>query len=57
MADSGESPRPPHRRTAEQELPQSILPLSSGYGLKFTDRFTHTHLGEIGQDRQATTAG
>ncbi len=20
-----------------------------GYGLKFTDRFTHTHLGEIGQ--------
>ena len=26
-----------------------------GYGLKFTDRFTHTHLGEIGHDRQATT--
>jgi Domain of unknown function (DUF4260) len=23
-----------------------------GYGLKFTDRFTHTHLGEIGAERQ-----
>lgn len=23
-----------------------------GYGLKFTDRFTHTHLGEIGKERQ-----
>lgn len=22
-----------------------------GYGLKFTDRFTHTHLGEIGPSR------
>ncbi len=22
-----------------------------GYGLKFTDRFTHTHLGEIGTGR------
>lgn len=22
-----------------------------GYGLKFTDRFTHTHLGMIGRDR------
>lgn len=21
-----------------------------GYGLKFRDRFTHTHLGEIGKD-------
>ena len=20
-----------------------------GYGLKFTDRFTHTHLGEVGR--------
>lgn len=25
-----------------------------GYGLKFQDRFTHTHLGEIGQHRDAT---
>jgi len=25
-----------------------------GYGLKFTDRFTHTHLGELGKDRQST---
>lgn len=24
-----------------------------GYGLKFTDRFTHTHLGEIGPQRSA----
>lgn len=24
-----------------------------GYGLKFTDRFTHTHLGEIGTNRLA----
>ncbi|MCA1783809.1 MAG: DUF4260 domain-containing protein [Dermatophilaceae bacterium] len=23
-----------------------------GYGLKFTDRFSHTHLGQIGQGRQ-----
>ena len=23
-----------------------------GYGLKFTDRFTHTHLGEIGRGHQ-----
>ncbi len=22
-----------------------------GYGLKFTDRFTHTHLGEVGKER------
>ena len=22
-----------------------------GYGLKFTDRFTHTHLGEVGKNR------
>lgn len=25
-----------------------------GYGLKFTDRFSHTHLGEIGKRRQGT---
>lgn len=25
-----------------------------GYGLKFTDRFTHTHLGELGKDRPRT---
>jgi hypothetical protein len=25
-----------------------------GYGLKFTDRFTHTHLGEVGKNRQRT---
>ncbi|WP_211338695.1 DUF4260 family protein [Georgenia muralis] len=24
-----------------------------GYGLKFTDRFTHTHLGGIGKGRQS----
>jgi hypothetical protein len=24
-----------------------------GYGLKFTDRFTHTHLGEVGGGHQA----
>jgi len=28
-----------------------------GYGLKFTDRLTRTHLGEIGRDRQARTVG
>jgi hypothetical protein len=27
-----------------------------GYGLKFTDRFSHTHLGEIGQGRQGARA-
>lgn len=27
-----------------------------GYGLKFTDRFTHTHLGEIGQERHKARA-
>ena len=27
-----------------------------GYGLKFTDRFTHTHLGEIGQQREEDAA-
>ena len=25
-----------------------------GYGLKFTDRFSHTHLGDIGRARHAT---
>ena len=27
-----------------------------GYGLKFTDRFTHTHLGEVGGHQVAATA-
>ena len=27
-----------------------------GYGLKFTDRFRHTHLGEIGQHRHGASA-
>lgn len=27
-----------------------------GYGLKFTDRFSHTHLGEIGQRRHGAPA-
>ena len=27
-----------------------------GYGLKFTDRFSHTHLGEIGHERQGQPA-
>ena len=27
-----------------------------GYGLKFTDRFSHTHLGEIGQRRHGAAA-
>lgn len=27
-----------------------------GYGLKFTDRFTHTHLGEIGPEPQRPSA-
>lgn len=28
-----------------------------GYGLKFTDRFTHTHLGEIGPGPRREAAG
>lgn len=28
-----------------------------GYGLKFADRFTHTHLGDIGDARRAGPAG
>lgn len=27
-----------------------------GYGLKFADRFTHTHLGEIGRPAATTTS-
>lgn len=27
-----------------------------GYGLKFTDRFTHTHLGEVSKPRVEVTA-
>jgi hypothetical protein len=27
-----------------------------GYGLKFSDRFTHTHLGDIGPAKPATAA-
>jgi Domain of unknown function (DUF4260) len=27
-----------------------------GYGLKFTDRFTHTHLGEIGHSHEVAAA-
>ena len=27
-----------------------------GYGLKFTDRFTHTHLGELGRERRGPRA-
>lgn len=27
-----------------------------GYGLKFTDRFTHTHLGDLGRKRSTTAS-
>jgi hypothetical protein len=27
-----------------------------GYGLKFRDRFTHTHLGDVGRERGRTTS-